>query len=62
MGVCEQFHALKNRAYPLGRKREGHSGDEQKIRLEVLTAFTVNSTTILEHDAVYSCAMSTVQP
>jgi hypothetical protein len=52
MGVSDQFHALQTRAYPLDRKHMGHSGDEQKIRLEDLTAFTVNSTSFLEHDAL----------
>jgi hypothetical protein len=52
MSVCEQFHALQTRAYPQDRKHEGHSGDEQKIRFEVLTEFTVNSTSFLEREAV----------
>jgi len=52
MGVCDKFHALQTAAYSLDRKQKGHSGDKQETRLEVLTAFTVNSTSLLEHDAV----------
>lgn len=52
MGVSDQFHALQTTAYPLDRKHKDHSGDEQKIRLEVLTPFTMNSTSFLEHYAV----------
>jgi hypothetical protein len=52
MGVSDQHHALQTRAYPLNRKHKGHSGDDQKITLEVLMAFTATSTSFLERNDV----------
>jgi hypothetical protein len=51
-GVCEQFHAEQTTAYPMDSKHVDHSVDEQKIRLEIFTAFTVNSTSLLGRDVV----------